>query len=180
MSTGMEVVLGWTGGPEYWGKIADDLGLLFENPIEGAPDLPITQREMNVEFTFDIVHDPNQEALFKAHAAALKALGFKNLEEKMPHKYNTVLGPREFSPFELEVTFDPEEMGDELKDAVLGISLSGCYLPTFLDWRNPHGGFGVIEMDQPFRDMVAIAARQIRLVLPVFATANQLIVMRHN
>lgn len=73
----------------------------------------------------------------------------------------------------LYLHYDPYEMNEEPKHAILGISLISRYRPTLLDWKYEHGGSGeVVTLDKQTITNIEIARKHIEKVLPVFAKAD--------
>ena len=178
MAYGTELWLGWGGGPERWGNIAKELQLEFEEPLE----------ELGPNSYLDIETWPEDSAaaLKEAHRLSLEAAGFTRLSKPSVARrvvdypcYRTPVGEREFSPFAIDVLCDPGELGMELKDAVLGVALSGRYFPTYLDWRDAHGTLDFCELNEATMKMIGYARLHIEHVLPVFKSANLVIVTQH-
>lgn len=85
----------------------------------------------------------------------------------------TPLGKRTMSPWELELAYDPHECGDEPQDAVFGVSLISRYFPTYLDWKEPHGGSGnTIYLDGINMLMIDQARAFIVHAMPNFSAAR--------
>jgi hypothetical protein len=117
------------------------------------------------------------EALVKAHYEACLEMGWilKKVGKYPEYPvYETPKGLREFSPFNLEVHFDHSEMGEKPEHAVIGVSVSGRYFPTFVDWENKHGTIYNIICD-PNQLIWQVAKKHICAVLPCFKNAQWII-----
>lgn len=110
----------------------------------------------------------------------LEEAGFKYLGKSTRSYYvaETPLGKREFSPIRLEFQFDPYELGERLQDSVIGFALSGRYVPTFLDWKDPSGTLWNITFDQEFLSLVDCAKKHLLKEFPMFENAH--IIVREN
>lgn len=119
-----------------------------------------------------------------AHRKALTRMGFTNLRSNESSWAtltiaDTPLGEREFAPFQLELFFDPYEVGDTEEDAIIGIGISGRYFPVFADWKNRSGTLDTVVFDDELERVMAIAKEEIVTVLPVFADAVWIVKMKH-
>lgn len=127
---------------------------------------------------------PYHQALRKAHLCALGLLGFMvaDVQRNASPSYtafDTPLGRREFAPFELEFSFDPDEMGEEPKHAILGVPLSGRYTPTFLDWKNVDGTLHPVVFDTEMIRNIRIAREEILVAAPFMKAAPIIVIERH-
>lgn len=122
------------------------------------------------------------KALQEAHAAACAEMGWE-LIKPMDHLYITYelpFGKQELAPFALEYCYDREEMGDDEEDAVFGVAVTGRYRPTFVDWREPHGGSGnAVVLDTRTLTEMEIAKKHIVAALPEFADAVWIVKQKH-
>lgn len=125
-----------------------------------------------------------EKELKKAHKLACEDMGFELLKNGRYPEYKTPEGPREMVPFNLELVYDGEmdyAPKDHVRkpkplDVVFGVAISGRYFPTFLDWRSPFGTLtNVIVGPKPTAE-VSIAWRRIVEAVPVFSSAEWLIV----
>jgi hypothetical protein len=110
--------------------------------------------------------------LIEAHKNACKDAGFTFLGAQ-PHRYlnyATPLGTREMVPFELELYYDPDEIGDTEETMAFGVSLSGRYFPTFLDWEDPSGALYHWVMDDVGLKMMKDA--KARITEAIWAAAD--------
>lgn len=111
----------------------------------------------------------------------LEEAGFKYLGIST-NKYfvaETPMGQRQFSPISLDFYFDPFELGEKLEDSVIGFALSGRYVPTFLDWENPHGTLWNITFDNEFLNLIECAKKHLIKEFPMFKDANIIIREKH-
>lgn len=124
-------------------------------------------------------------SLVNAHLECLRTF-FENV--RVPNKRDqlsrgaratTPLGEREFSSFEFLMYYDPHEMGDTPETAVLGVGLSGRYVPTFLDWRGAHGCIEHVKLDDHTMQMIAKAKEEICKVVPAASTFEVVFVECH-
>lgn len=170
MANGNEVVLGFRF--HEYGSLNElsslDLTTLNERSEDEIRDALWTD--------FNLFND----ALKMAHIEMLKEAGFTILGERNGHIVaQTPMGVREFSPIHLYFYFDPYELGEEIEDSIIGIAISGRYVPTFLDWRSEHGTMWNITFDNELLDMAEIARAQIVKVLPQFQRAHIIIRETH-
>lgn len=99
---------------------------------------------------------------------------------------------RSFGPPSLQVThakltkphvltpFAIESFGDEEGPRTLGITLFSRYFPTWVDWREPHGGSGnPIILDAETLRMVELARNAIAPILPEIVDAPLAAVLVH-
>lgn len=115
------------------------------------------------------------ERLATAHRRACEKMGFTHKQTKGRHEiYGTPLGVREMVPFTLEFFFDPGELGEEVEQSIVGVSISGRYFPTFLDWRSAHGTIWNQPVHPLPREM-QIARDVIMMAIPGFSEASYII-----
>jgi hypothetical protein len=69
-------------------------------------------------------------------------------------------------------------MGEEAEDAVIGVAISGRYVPTFADWESPHGTMAMI-FDKELQRVQEIAKKHIVGVLPCLAKAPWIVLEKH-
>jgi hypothetical protein len=162
------------------------LGFPFEqfSKVSHLTKVDIQNRQWNNEDDFrDEVLDEFlhfSDALKVAHLLTLKKVGFYDVvEDARGFTAITPLGKRDFSPFHLQWKFDPYELEDQIKDSIIGISLSGRYVPTFLDWKSTHGTISNVAINKELLDMVKIARTEIVKVIPEFADAELIIREEH-
>lgn len=89
---------------------------------------------------------------------------------------------RQTSIWNLEIDYDPREMGHEPQDVLLGVSLISRYFPVFLDWNKEHGGSGDPDMFVLTPDRlktIEIARKHIAKVLPFIQDAPIIFRERH-
>lgn len=87
---------------------------------------------------------------------------------------------REMTRWTLELSYDPDEMGEREDDAILGVSLISRYFPVFLDWMKEYGGSGdAIVLSPEVLAQVETARRHIAPVLPFLAQAPIIIKELH-
>lgn len=172
MATGSEVVLGFSY--EQYEKISKELDIL----------LPLTDDDWhNVQDSVMDSFVKHQKTLLDIHKKCLETYGFK-IFNKSSRKIKDFLicetseGKREFSPFNLELFYDPDEMGETLDVSTFGIALSGRYFPTFLDWRDAHGTLWPVRFNQELNDMIKIARNEIESKFPIFEEANICVIER--
>ena len=151
------------------------LGFTFENFKDIHSLIKLELNEENQQEIIDAFEQYGSQ-LKKAHYDTLIRYGFTDVEENnLGFKANTPLGKREFSSFDLQWFFDPYELGDTIETSIIGISLSGRYVPTYLDWKDPHGGISNIAINKTLIDMVEIAKSKIVKVIPEFEKAELII-----
>ena len=198
MAYGNELILGFPFAqwdkltdvklPNYVIQPASRLALPWE-PEEGEDpeelDPSGDDSTGSVRDAFEPVLGEFDAALRKAHHAALLELGFtpkkgkKKNDNRLDYPiFNTPEGEREFSPFDLELFYDPGEMGDNAEDAVIGVAISGRYFPTFADWKDAHGCVPMI-FDAEMQRIMEIAKRHITGVLPCLQEAPWMVLMIH-
>ncbi len=134
-------------------------------------------------FSPETTLDATDAALKVAHSEALTELGMLVSPLDDPH-FVVVRGLddvlRQTVVWSLEVDYDPVEMGDEPKDAIVGVSLVSRYFPVFLDWDQEHGGSGtVISLTPITMDQIAVARKHIAKVLPFINDAPITVKERH-
>lgn len=115
---------------------------------------------------------------------ALWAVGSSISQNKVPVPWGTPWGLRTVVPISLMFHYDPDECGDSVEDAVLGVALSARYKPSLLDMRFAHGGLeGSGEADdfewdqcaEPWQKQAAgLAIDLIKATFPVLATGRLL------
>jgi len=198
MAYGMELILGFI--QPKWQIAEEGLGLQIRRPIPSDPDfgkfqasyrIGVSEEEQLSEFwlwcevdDYDDLLVPNKrltqinEALLKVHALCCQDMGF-TFENTAKNLWDTPLGVRELYPFSLEFQFDPSEAEDFPYNAILGVSISGRYRPTFLDWREPHGTLhNQVVGPNPVPEM-EFARKRLIQVFPVFEQADWIMRERH-
>ena len=130
------------------------------------------------------VNDAN-DALVDAHYNACLEMGWKPKGKKKKNTmigeypiFETPLGLREFSPFSLEVHYDPGEMGEGPEQAILGVAVSGRYFPTFIDWEDSSGTIWNLVCDHT-QPMWVIAKKHICTALPWMKDAKWVVKEKH-
>jgi len=114
-----------------------------------------------------------ENALIKAGICKGGKWGDRYFNAKTPK------GIREFAPLSLEIIGDTDEIGDEYPDDfVVGISISGRYFPTYLDWKDEHGTIETIGIND-IGKLVSIIKDEIVKVIPMFKDSQLFIKMRH-
>jgi len=89
----------------------------------------------------------------------------------------TSLGNRTFCPISLASYGDEDEIGDEYPDNfIVGISISGRYVPTYLDWKNEHGTLYSVSLEE-MQPLIDIIKDEITKVEPLFKQAKTFIKM---
>lgn len=166
MPYGNELFLGFSGNDIL--PAAEALGLTID--WEGNPPLGPSELVADIDKRLD--------------GAYVKCLGmfdfFTDIQSQDGHYHvQTPLGRRDMVPWKLELAYDPYECGDETADAVLGVSLISRYFPTYLDWKDPHGGSGAtLYLDATNMQMIDRARGWIVHAMPnatalqVFSTAR--------
>jgi hypothetical protein len=85
-------------------------------------------------------------------------------------------GLHEINPWGLFLSHDPDECGDTDEEMVFGISLTSRYFPTFLDWKDQHGGSGCLVLFNPDTIRAIEYARSvISEVIPEITEATPLV-----
>jgi hypothetical protein len=175
MAYGGELFLGMVG-EEPTMQILASMGLSYER-FEG----------LGIENT------PLAAALKQAHREALEELGLKVHEASAVKRsdgracdegYVYVEGPdgkvRQTSIWDLEVDYDPDEMGHEKEDMLVGVSLISRYFPVFLDWDKDSGGSGdTISLTPDVLNKIEIARKHLSKVLPFIQDAPIVFRERH-
>jgi len=83
-------------------------------------------------------------------------------------------GSVQLSPFSIEA------LSDEDGPVTYGISLISRYFPTWIDWKEPHGGSGdPIILDEPTLKMAELARVALSEVIPELLTAPLGVVLVH-
>ncbi len=184
MAYGIEIVLGWTEN-------------LFSEVAKAGIGAPVTNEDWE-----EAESRGYDDYLWKKSAGLAKEIAehAKNVQltmlvamgmKKVPWKSGTfsqdlvmALPPdgreRGFRRASIGFHYDPYEMGDERKDAVIGISLVTRYSPCLLDWEHEHGGSGskfVLEEDV----LKTAGAFQYAMTaaFPVFGLAKLIVVQCH-
>lgn len=184
MAYGNELILGWPFA--QWDRLTD-LNLPVCSTVKTKPTMRIAVAGESLEDEdyedVDVgdLYEQIQPCLIKfneplilSHLNALEDVGFEILRAKNKTGYvdaKTSLGKREFSPWTLELFYDPHEMGEEAEHAVIGVAISGRYFPTFADWKGSHGTLSPIIFDDELQLMQGIAKRHITSVLPCLKNA---------
>lgn len=131
--------------------------------------------------------EPYQAILLKAWHVSCAEMGWKPVEKKKAKKsrkddypvYITPAGEREFSPWQLQFSYDPGEMCETPDQAIIGVAISGRYFPTFLDWKDSSGGiWNFVFGPRPVQEL-EIARRNIIKALPVFENADWIVRENH-
>jgi hypothetical protein len=118
--------------------------------------------------------------LLEAWKKAAKDMEWEFIKEKNDYFiYKTPLGDREFSPFKLQFFFDPHEMGEEIEDSIIGVSISGRYFPKFVDWRDPNGTITNVPIGPNPPKEITVACNRIIEAVPCFKNADVIVTMRH-
>jgi hypothetical protein len=160
MAYGTELFIGFKG-KEKIDEIATELNLKVGLDGEITPE--------NIIWATNVL-------LKKAWRDAIDEIGLEFVRAADNPRFfivNTPSGIREMVPWDLELYYDPDEMGEEPEHAIFGISLISRYFPTFLDWASEHGGSGdIITLDSQTLINIQIARKHIEKVLPSFAKAE--------
>ena len=168
MGYGNELIIGWYGRSEIE-KACDRIGLGLrvdwdERDVENLESLqtqieaiwPDAIRELIIPHEMDvsrIKHPRHGEDVYVIHP----------LKEQHGH---------EITPWSCWLYYDPDEMGDTEDMAVFGVSLITRYKPTFLDWRETHGGSGNnFPLNPKNISDIEMARSYLSSVVPVFGTA---------
>lgn len=149
MAYGTEIVLGIRG--------MDNINKLLKK---------VKQPLIDVDTYYEWQENHTLPDLTKAHEECLRTFFGKVSTASYGIGCVTPSGVRSFSPFSLQLYFDPDEMGDEPENAVLGVGLSGRYFPSYLDWRSEHGCIEHVVMDEQTMDMIEKAKEEITKAFP--------------
>lgn len=173
MAYGNEVVLGFVGAL----KIRELLAQLgFEDPEPLAEDMDKWLSEccddINMFLAQQDMQDSHRRTLELAGFAFVKALDHDSAQ------YATPAGPRRFTQFQVELFWD-QDMEPLPEQAVLGVSLSSRYVPTFLDWRDEHGTLYPIVFDDEMNTLIFLATEELTRVLPWMTDAKVIVLERH-
>jgi len=145
--------------------------------------------EEDFEFKEKVANMLSASKLANAHTTALVLVGIaKNLRKPSSYPWNdnsdryvegdTSKGVRIFSFISMEVVGDEPEIGDEYPDDfVVGIPISGRYVPTYLDWKDENGTLETISLDEMQGEIQTIR-NEIEKVEPLFKTAKIYVKMR--
>lgn len=161
----------------------------------------VTSRGSGQMEIVDLVEDERLKAisddLAVAHKDALEEMGLKiidpsRLQRSDGRTVNAMKGyiyvqgldgvVRETHVWDLEIDYDPFEMGHEPIDMLLGVSLISRYFPVFLDWMKESGGSGDPDMYVLTPDRlknIEIARKHIAKVLPFIQDAPIIFRERH-
>lgn len=159
-----------------------ELILGFQQPKWHLLGLPIPRKNHDLENwlvdrEWDELFEPINVKLKKAHLLALEDRGFIKTKGKprstvLPYPiFRTPLGLRKLSPFMLEAFYDPNEMGDEIEDAIIGVAISSRYFPRFADWKEESGTLSPMVFDKELNGMMLLAKNRICAVVPALETA---------
>lgn len=172
MADGMEVVLGFS--PGRFAEVSGALGVFLPRSDEEF-------FEMHGRGTWeDVVRGTDvalRGLLEDAHRATLLAAGFR--PSARGESWQTPAGERRLSPFSPQLFWDPSDTQEEPSAATFGVALSGRYSPVLLDWRDPSGALWPVRMDASFRLLCDLARREVSARVPVFASADLHVVLRH-
>lgn len=165
MAYGVELVIGFNH--EKW-------NLVRKMKVK-IPDLELSD-DRNLTIPKELY-----ESISNAQRLAFEDMGFEFLRNSNGGWmiYTTPLGQREFTPWNLELYYDPHELGEKPEDAVIGVAISGRYFPTFLDWKNPNGTIDnqVVGPEPPKE--IQIAHKRLIEAHSCFEKADWLIKMNH-
>ncbi len=176
MAEGIEVVLGWA----------------YPDFVEASKvlevKLPKSERDWNAvrkKGTYTWLHDNGtfklNDRVEWARKEMLLSAGYRILD----HQDNghllcsTPWGERRFSKMVVELFYDWNNMHEKPEDTVFGVSLSGRYLPVFLDARSLHGAIYHFILNKDTQKMIAIAKRALSESVPGFKTAYPIVVQKH-
>lgn len=175
MANGTEVVLGW-GFADY-ARIREALGI----SIPTTPDeWDALNEKGNEEYLAGTSTKKINKLLEEAHQECVATLGkVIGKDRDRCTLVETTLGPRSFSPFRIELHYDPSEMDETPEVTTFGVSLSGRYLPTFLDWKDPSGCLWPVRFDAELNALIAVARTAIEKRIPIFATAHLAVIEKH-
>lgn len=126
------------------------------------------ERDDAVQYLNDLDNDwvKENKDLKKAFLQSCKSMGFT----KSVGKWQTPLGPRDLTGFELEVHYDTSgEVDDDPSNAIIGVALCSRYMPTFIDWQSVAGSLDVIDLESK---EIQIAKHEIGKALPEFKEAK--------
>ena len=128
-----------------------------------------------------------KDKLLLAQANALmKSKIAKNLRKPTEPPWNegdyiegdTSKGTRTFASLGIEIIGDESEIGDEYPcDFLVGIAISGRYVPTYLDWRDPCGTMNNISFEA-MQPEILVIRKEIERLEPRFKTAKTHVKLR--
>ena len=177
MALGNEVMLGWR---------VKDFCKVFG--IKMLTKHEWSEGEKSFEFKEAVETLLPKTAFDTAHKNALVKSGIaKNLRKPSEYPFNaddryvegdTSKGKRTFALLSMEVAGDEIELGDRYPDDfIVGISISGRYVPTYLDWRDPNGTLDTVSLDEMAKE-IRIIRREIEKAEPRFKTAKFYVKMK--
>lgn len=174
MAEGNELILGFVG-PRAIEKAAKSLGLRV--------DFEMDEEQEGIGPTAE-VEKFNQDLAGAHHGVLVDGMDFKRLPSKKKdqawhRRYETPLGEREFAVFRLELHFDPGEMNEDPEDAVLGVAITGRYVPTCADWRDPNGAPWVFAFDKELTRVMDFCKKRITDTMRCFEDAIWTVKMKH-
>ncbi len=174
MANGSELVLGFA--PPDYARVREALGIRI--PL--ADDEWEACRDDGPEEYLEKSAAKVQKLLREAHAECIATLGkVLGTSRDRYTVVETALGPREFSPFRVELHYDWSEMGEKPEHTTFGVSLSGRYFPTFVDWKDPHGTLWPVRFDKETLALVQVARDAIERRLPIFKDAHLAVIEKH-
>jgi len=174
MAYGSELYLGVTGEQSTL-TILKDLGLEYD-PTDGLAEnttldarLEKAQHDALEEIGMEII-DPIHISRSDGRPADIDYIYVKGLDGKI----------RQTGIWALEVDYDPNEMGHEKDDMLVGVSLISRYFPVFLDWANEDGGSGEsVSLTPDILKNIEIARKHLSKVLPFIQDAPIVFRERH-
>jgi hypothetical protein len=171
MAYGSELYLGWVGKTTI-DDVCAKLGITFDWDNR---DFVANNRYMQLSTEIQEAYLAAMQDLFKYNKVSDTAT-----ISTQQHLIKFGSYPFEFSPWNLEVSYDPYELGDIEDTAVMGLSLIGRYYPTFLDWDHEHGGSShVIALDTKTTYAIYIATDYLIPVHNVFRNMTVIVKMKH-
>jgi hypothetical protein len=175
MANGSEVVLGW--GIADYARIREALGIRI--PLTDDEWIALNEKG-NEEYLATKATRRINKLLLEAHSECVGTLGeLKGVDQERYSIVETALGQRSFSPFKIELHYDPSEMGEEPEHTTFGVALSGRYFPTFLDWKDPSGALWPVRFDAELNGLIAVARTAIEKRIPIFSTAHIAVIEKH-
>lgn len=173
MPTGTEIHFGFVGPLAVW-EAAKSLGCVVLN---GDDEEIVTYKDFLKSLKEDGVVDLDHhlsDQLARSYDRSLAKAGWTYEVDSDSYDYRLVQspwGPRRSGVWDLILQFDTLEIGDQIDDISLGITLSSRYFPAFVDMKNQHGTLGnTISLEG--NSLIGIATDEIKKELPYFANAT--------
>ncbi len=165
MPSGREVHLGFPTAEKAWAW-ADRIGL----PIADEDGAIFTMQEWledPTEFGLEIGTSRFEDHLRAAFLDTIQEMEWRAVEGSGHYvKVSTPWGDRQAGVWNLNMLYDPGEIGDDPEDLSIGVNLSSRYFPAILDMQREHGTLGTIVLDQEFMHCIEVCRRNLLKHIP--------------